>query len=232
MLDSRMQKTSCCERNSSVKKKKKHNSGWRGRRLVKALKAQVRMLSRRPQLPMVPTEIMPPAVLIYRSELDMIKNLTLEYPQLETGAKLYGFYSETGWPVIALVVGPGPHATHEYTRFIPDQETEGLIGHRLANMGMSHLGSFHSHHVLGLNTPSNIDVDVMQRVFDDATPPQKGFLCGITTITDGKKVSLNIYHFSKIDNRVQYRVLPLMVCDMMSPIRAGLEAVVVKGGPL
>ena len=212
-----------------MKKKKKHNAGWRGRRLVKSLKAKVKMLSRASQVSIVNANKTPPAALIYSSELEMIKNLTLEYPQLETGAKLYGFYSESGWPVIGLVVGPGPNATHEYTRFSPDKDAERIIGLRLANMGMSHLGSFHSHHVLGLKEPSGIDVDVMQSVFDDPTPPQRGFLCGITTIADGNSVSLNIYLFDKIGDRVQYRNLPLKVCEMISPIRAGLDNIVRKG---
>ena len=229
-LNVRVGNTLGSRRKDMRRPKKKHYACQHGRRRIKALKRQVKKLAQKFLAHNVQAEA-PDAVLIYRSELDMIKNLTMEYPRSETGGKFYGFFTENGWPVIALVVGPGPGATHEYTRFVPDKEAEGAIAQMLVASGASHVGSFHSHHILGLNAPSGIDVGVMQDVFDDATPPKRGFLCGIATIEDGVPV-LNLYYFNKVGERVQYHALPIRVCEMKSPMRAGLEAIVREGGAL
>lgn len=38
--------------------------------------------------------------IIFKSEMDFISRCILDYPSIETGGQLFGFYTETGTPVV------------------------------------------------------------------------------------------------------------------------------------
>lgn len=97
-------------------------------------------------------------VLIYESELDYMSQCILDRQYMETGGNLFGLYTPFGIPFIQYVVGPGPQAVHEYTHFrqdfkFLDRNADALV----AEHALHHIGSWHSHHNLGLAEPSGGD---------------------------------------------------------------------------
>lgn len=101
--------------------------------------------------------------IIYKSELDYISRCILDYPNIETGGQLFGFWTATGTPVVAYVIGPGKNAQHNHSSFIQDQNYLQSIGRELhRRYRLQHIGEWHSHHQLGLAHPSGGDVDTME----------------------------------------------------------------------
>ncbi len=163
----------------------------------------------------------PSAAMIYGSELKAVQGHVLRYPDLETGGSLYGWYSETGLPIIALATGPGKKAMHEATRFHADENYSMAIGLRMINHGLQHIGEWHSHHVLGLAQPSGIDCNAMQTSVSGS--PTRRFLCGIANITDDG-VTLNLFFFSA-EAGFDYAATPMVVREGDSPVRIGLAKI-------
>ena len=98
--------------------------------------------------------------IIYKSELDFISKCILDYPNIETGGQLFGFWTSTGTPIVAYAIGPGKNAQHRYTSFIQDQDYPDIIGKRLyKKYRLQHIGEWHSHHQLGLAEPSGGDIN-------------------------------------------------------------------------
>lgn len=103
------------------------------------------------------------AAIIYQSELDYISRCILDYPEIETGGQLFGYWTATGTPVVMYVIGPGRYAKHRPTSFVQDQDYLQPIGRELHNRyRLQHIGEWHSHHQLGLARPSGGDLDTMQ----------------------------------------------------------------------
>lgn len=212
---------------------KKHNGNMPGKRARRRLRAQVRLLRKQvdtmkvamrgraiapiaAELPRVPS-----AAMIYASELNAIRQYVLEYPNLETGGSLYGWYSETGLPIIALATGPDRNAMHESTRFHADEQYSMEIGQKVVNYGLQHVGEWHSHHTLGLAQPSGIDCRAMQASI--GCSPAGRFLCGIANIV-GDTVMFNLFFFST-ETGLTYAGTPIVVRDGDSPVRIGLDKI-------
>lgn len=101
--------------------------------------------------------------IIYKSELDYISRCILDYPRIETGGQLFGYWTATGTPVVLYVIGPGLRAKHHQTSFIQDQDYLQPIGRELYNRyRLQHIGEWHSHHQLDLPRPSGGDLNTMQ----------------------------------------------------------------------
>lgn len=99
---------------------------------------------------------------IYQSELDYVSRCILDYPRIETGGQLFGFWTASGTPVVAYAIGPGRHANHEIAFFNQDLEYLTTLGRILVDKyGLQHMGEWHSHHRLGLARPSGHDADTM-----------------------------------------------------------------------
>lgn len=102
------------------------------------------------------------SAIIYQSELDYISRCILDYPQIETGGQLFGFYTGKRTPVVCYVLGPGPNANHQVTFFNQDipylQENGTILAKEFA---LQHIGEWHSHHCLRLDHPSRHDSDTM-----------------------------------------------------------------------
>lgn len=100
--------------------------------------------------------------IIFRSELAFICKHILEYPNIETGGELFGFWTSEGVPVILYAIGAGPKANHQVTFFNQDKEYLLSEGTKLKNCyGLQHIGEWHSHHKLGLAHPSKHDAHTM-----------------------------------------------------------------------
>lgn len=219
--------------------KKKLRPGHRARRrqkaAIKRLKREVGRLQRQiqaqqgllmevktnPNRHSEPLQV-PGAAMIYASELDAVRKYVLRYPQWETGGSLFGWYSETGFPIIALATGPGKNAVHGATRFHADEDYSFAMGNLIASHGVDHLSEWHSHHKMALSHPSDIDCRAMQRALEAPTSSTRRFLCGIANITEGG-VTLNTYYFMAGEGG-KYRHVPLVVKEGISPVRIGLQS--------
>ncbi|MEH1965838.1 hypothetical protein [Nostoc sp.] len=96
--------------------------------------------------------------LIYQEELDHIAGWVQEYPDLETGGDLFGFWTHSGYPVVQFVLGPGKNSRHNSTSFYQDKNHLIKAGELLRNKhGLQHIGEWHSHHQMGLAQPSGGD---------------------------------------------------------------------------
>lgn len=94
-------------------------------------------------------------IIIYQSELDYLSKCILESPQIETGGNLFGLWTPFGIPFIHYVVGPGPNAIHNPTHFRQDYNfLERNADLLVEEHALHHIGSWHSHHSLGLDHPS------------------------------------------------------------------------------
>ena len=99
---------------------------------------------------------------IYQSELDYISRCILDYPCIETGGQLFGFWSASGTPIVVYAIGPGRRANHQITFFNQDLEYLTTLGRVLVDKyGLQHMGEWHSHPRLGLAHPSGHDADTM-----------------------------------------------------------------------
>ncbi len=99
-------------------------------------------------------------VIIYESELIYLSKCILESPQIETGGNLFGLWTPFGIPLIHYVVGPGPNAVHNFTHFRQDFEfLDKNAGCLVKEHALHHIGSWHSHHSLGLSEPSGGDTE-------------------------------------------------------------------------
>ena len=103
-------------------------------------------------------------VSIYGEEAARISRFVMAYPNLETGGDLFGFWTNSGAPVISYVIGPGRRSTHRYTSFYQDEDWLREAGTSLYDRhGLQHIGEWHSHHRLGLNKPSAGDIRTVVR---------------------------------------------------------------------
>lgn len=215
-----------------MNKKNRTSPGRRARRRhkaeVKRLKREIDRLISQPCTRVVSAGnvglIRPPiAGMIFKSEVEEISNYVLQYPNLETGGSMYGWYSETGLPIIALITGPGKNAMHHEVRFHADEAYSFAIGTAIIKYGLQHLGEWHSHHKINLNYPSGVDCDAMRMSLESHNSPIGRFLCGIANII-GNKVAFNAYFFSR-GSGASYAHVPFVVEPVCSPLRIGLKSV-------
>ncbi len=151
--------------------------------------------------------------IIFKSEMDFISKCILDYPSIETGGQLFGFYTEAGTPVVLYAIGPGRNANHQVAFFNQDIEYLTRIGAKLKDyFGLHHIGEWHSHHQLGLARPSGHDASTMIN-----TIREKGlgrFLLCIGNC-NGKSTTLNPF---PCDSR-EYRAGQWDVIFADSPVR-------------
>lgn len=99
---------------------------------------------------------------IFKSDLEYISKCILDYPDIETGGDFFGFWNNLGLPVIQYVTGPGKKSYHNIAFFKQDISFLQKAGNAAYKCyGMQHIGSWHSHHKLGLAEPSGHDCQTM-----------------------------------------------------------------------
>ena len=104
---------------------------------------------------------------IYQSEISFIGKCILDYPNIETGGQLFGYWTASGAPVVVYAIGPGPNANHQVAFFNQDVNYLEHVGKILVSQfGLMHIGEWHSHHQLGLDRPSGHDAYTMQSTID------------------------------------------------------------------
>ena len=159
--------------------------------------------------------------LVFQSELNFISKSTLDYPNIETGGDLFGYFTYSGFPVIMYVIGPGERAKRRVDFFNQDEEYLKSVGKELRdNFGLQHIGEWHSHHQLGLAKPSRHDVKTVVKALD--TYQLDRFLLVIGTIKDASS-TINGFLFTK-EKRLDYDSSPWVVLPGESPIRTVFDA--------
>jgi hypothetical protein len=163
--------------------------------------------------------------LIYQEELDHIAGWVEEYPDLETGGDLFGFWTHSGFPVIQFVLGPGKTSRHNPASFYQDREHLIKAGEILISKhGLQHIGEWHSHHQMGLAQPSGGDEQTVFNALRQYNFP-KFLLCianlrpqaesfGIT-----KKYTVNVGCFLFTASYPRYQAGAWVVLPNKSPIR-------------
>jgi len=157
----------------------------------------------------------PDRVIIYKGELEYISRCILDYPDIETGGNLFGFYTTFRIPVIQYVLGPGKNSEHNPAHFRQDEAFFNINADMLIKEhALHHIGTWHSHHKLGINHPSGGDENSI--IFGMKEDGLEAFILIIGNI-DKKGTSANAYSFS-LQNK-NYRQSRWVVLNGESPIR-------------
>lgn len=159
--------------------------------------------------------------IVYQGELDFISRCILDYPDIETGGQLFGFWTATGVPVVLYAIGPGTRANHQVAFFNQDIEYLTAVGRVLASQyGLQHIGEWHSHHQLGLAHPSGHDAATM--VHGIKRQNLGRFLLCIGTYVDAASV-INAFNFTQ-DSGSDYVYASWDIKPGTSPYRSAIDA--------
>ncbi len=157
--------------------------------------------------------------IIFRSELNYIANCILDYPNIETGGQLFGYWTSEGVPVVLYAIGPGRNANHQTSFFIQDLDYLARIGDVLVHeYGLQHMGEWHSHHQLGLARPSGHDAN---NIYSNMLKAKRSkfLLCiGICTNT---AATLNAFNFH--ESTPQYKESQWTIIEKESPFRERID---------
>lgn len=165
--------------------------------------------------------------LIYQHELDHIAGWVEEYPDLETGGDLFGFWTHSGFPVVQFVLGPGRNSRHNSTSFYQDKEHLIKAGEILRKQhGLQHIGEWHSHHQMGLAKPSGGDEQTVFNALRRYNFP-KFLLCiaNLRSETESfgiNKYTVNVGCFLFTASYSHYQTGSWVVLSNQSPIRRDL----------
>ena len=166
--------------------------------------------------------------LIYEGELEIMARFAADYPSIETGGDLFGFWTHTGSPMIEYVLGPGETAEHDDTAFYQESPFLKSAGGILRDLhGLQHVGTWHSHHRIGLTVPSKGDSSTMQRALD-----KNGFNAWLLTICNfadkSDRIEMRGYLY-RAHGDGEYQQFTWLILPGSSPVRAAMEAI--KGFP-
>lgn len=158
-------------------------------------------------------------VLVYQSELDYLSRCILDYPHIETGGQLFGYWTSAGVPVVLYVIGPGDNANHQTTFFNQDLDYLETVGGILVHeFGLQHIGEWHSHHQLGLAHPSGHDAST---IYDNMLKHRlRWFLLCIGNCTSTTS-TINAFNF--IESTPRYQESQWEVLPMESPFRKVID---------
>ncbi|RYY51420.1 MAG: hypothetical protein EOO06_00010 [Chitinophagaceae bacterium] len=159
--------------------------------------------------------------IIYESELRFLTKCVLDYPDLETGGDFFGFWNKDGLPVIMVATGPGEKTTRTSTSFYQDIHFLHQCGEFLhANFALEHIGSWHSHHRLGLDRPSGGDINTMKNCLNSQNIDK--FFISISNIVEKDLVKIGGFLFSK-SYRNLYEDTEWILLPNVSPFKEKIE---------
>ncbi|MHB8070611.1 MAG: hypothetical protein ACYDHF_01465 [Candidatus Cryosericum sp.] len=162
--------------------------------------------------------------LIYQGELEIMARFVRDYPDIETGGDLFGFWTHTGSPVVEYVLGPGHQANHEGAEFHQEAIFLRSCGAMLRDLhGLQHVGTWHSHHRLGLTEPSNGDSTTMQKAVENNQ--FSGWMLTICNFRDQTDlVELRSYMY-RPGQEGAHSQLTWIVLPGASPVRTAMKSV-------
>ena len=133
-------------------------------------------------------------VYLFQEDFEMMKDLVLRYPNVETGGDLFGLWTSDGDAVLHMVLGPGKNCKRTATSFYQDIPYLQEKGELLTTKYMlCHIGEWHSHHQLHLYEPSHGDSSTIIRHYPHGTC---GFLLIIANISSADSVLLSPYLYT------------------------------------
>ncbi|KAJ7393008.1 hypothetical protein OS493_008256 [Desmophyllum pertusum] len=131
---------------------------------------------------------------ISQEDEEMMTELVLRYPDVETGGDLFGLWTTEGDVMIHIVLGPGQECKRTGTSFYQDIPYLQRNGELLTqNYMLCHIGEWHSHHQLRLFQPSQGDSSTVIRNYPRGTC---GFLLIIANIVSRSEVTLSPYLYT------------------------------------
>lgn len=157
--------------------------------------------------------------IIYQSEFDYISRCILDYPNIETGGQLFGYWTAEKTPVVLYAIGPGPNANHKSAFFNQDVDYLIRVGKPIVeHFGLQHIGEWHSHHQLGLAQPSSHDAHTMISTIRDKHLGQ--FLLCIGNCTNISS-TLKAFNFTEVSP--DYTKAHWCIKDIDSPFREKID---------
>jgi len=186
--------------------------------------SSIRSMTSSVQQQATPETLLGDKALIYRGELEIMARFVRDYPDIETGGDLFGFWTHTGSPVVEYVLGPGHQADHEGAEFHQEAAFLRSSGAMLRDLhGLQHVGTWHSHHRLGLTEPSTGDSTTMQKAVDNNQ--FRGWMLTICNFRDHNDlVELRSYMYRPGD-RGRHTQLTWVVLPGASPVRTAMKSV-------
>ena len=134
-------------------------------------------------------------IFMFEEDYQMMQNLVLKYPHLETGGDLFGLWTTEGNAVLHVVLGPGQNCKRTGVSFYQDVPYLKENGELLTQDYMlCHIGEWHSHHQLHLFQPSGGDSSTVIRNYPRGVC---GFLLIIANILSSHEVRLSPYLYTK-----------------------------------
>lgn len=118
------------------------------------------------------------------------------YSHLETGGELFGLTMHSGAPVVYRATGPSIAARHHATSFFQDGEFIVSANAVAWEAGLQHLGSWHSHHHIGLAEPSAGDVNTAHQALNETGWPNFLMMIGNFPHRDERAVTIGATLFS------------------------------------
>jgi hypothetical protein len=163
-------------------------------------------------------------VLIYEGELAFMARFVTDYPEIETGGDLFGFWTHSGSPVVEYVLGPATAANHQDVAFYQEASYLRSAGAALRDHhGLQHVGTWHSHHRLGLTEPSTGDSKTMQHAVDKNLFP--GWLLTICNFADTSNLVEMRGYLYHAEGEGRHDQLTWIVLPGTSPIRSAMSQV-------
>ena len=134
-------------------------------------------------------------VFMFEEDYQMMVNMVLKYPDLETGGDLFGLWTTNGDAVLHVIFGPGQNCKRTGTSFYQDIAYLQRNGELLTEDYMlCQIGEWHSHHQLHLFQPSGGESSTVIRNYP---PGVCGFLLIIANIVSSQRVQLSLYLYTK-----------------------------------
>ena len=160
-------------------------------------------------------------VRIYESEFNEISNFIHKHVNLETGGDLFGTFTHGSMPTVWFVTGPGPNAYEKSAEFSQDTKfTTNWQKVLMDNFGLQYIGTWHSHHRLGLNKPSNGDVRAVQSY---ARRHHRIHTLEIIVTIEKNEIMLRPYYY--FDALIgEYTLANFKMLKGESPIRSKIES--------
>ncbi|MBQ7609456.1 MAG: Mov34/MPN/PAD-1 family protein [Desulfovibrionaceae bacterium] len=158
-------------------------------------------------------------VSIYQEELNTLSRYILDYRTVETGGQLFGHWTYDHRPIVRFVLGPGANAGHEAAFFRQDIDYLRACAAILKEQcKLDHIGEWHSHHTLGLDTPSGHDASNISKNMEILGFEQ--FLLCIGTV-QGEQSAAKMFLFTK--GQKKYTQIPWHIITLNNSYRAHID---------
>ncbi len=162
-----------------------------------------------------------PILAIYESELQAIGQESISW-DTETGGDLFGVWGEI--PVIYLATRSGPNAIRNHAHFRLDVEYLIKLSIDLDNdWGLRYFGDWHSHHRLGLQSPSSGDQRRINQIArkNHFLEMAEMIITFSPSFDSDKKVQVNPYFYCEAVSEVPVEAT-LIILKGLSPVREAL----------